>query len=57
MTIKTTTTREHVRTGDSIDGERVTRVQHHDGQTRLHFKRAGGWGPWLPSTWQISVWR
>lgn len=62
MTVKIPTTRQHVTTGDLVDGERVTEVQHRTGdngqcETRLHFKRAGGWGPWLPSVWHISVWR
>lgn len=54
---KIPTTRGQIQTGDVIDGEKVTDVQHKDGMTRLHFKKAGGWAPWCPSDWWISVWR
>jgi hypothetical protein len=53
---KTSITRGEVQPGDVIDGCRVTKVAHRDGETRLRF-RGEGWGEWLSAGWPVSVYR
>lgn len=55
---KITTTRAHIQRGDIIDGARVTHVGRWitENAVRVQFEHED-WGPWLPATWHISVWR